>query len=244
MRGFTLGVGKGIVGAGIRPIAGVLQFADSAAGAMQTLGGEGEERATHSARVGRVRPPRMLHGTARVSLGHAAQITAYSLAEALAKHVLQSAEDGKYLLEPLLHCDVLQQEGQTDALVVVLTGQRLIIVETSGWRVQLNVVLRKVHAVQRTGSAVMLQVAKKASTPTTEARRIMCFSEEAAAALHDTVHDAVVAARGAARRVWQAAPPRATGGAAGGGPGSSASTRSHRRSLSDGAASRPRLHLG
>ena len=81
----------------------------SAAGAMQTLGGEGEERATHSARVGRVRPPRMLHGTARVSLGHAAQITAYSLAEALAKHVLQSAEDGKYLLEPLLHCDVLQQ---------------------------------------------------------------------------------------------------------------------------------------
>ena len=244
VRGFTLGVGKGIVGAGIRPIAGVLQFADSAAGAMQTLGGEGEERATHSARVGRVRPPRMLHGTARVSLGHAAQITAYSLAEALAKHVLQSAEDGKYLLEPLLHCDVLQQEGQTDALVVVLTGQRLIIVETSGWRVQLNVVLRKVHAVQRTGSAVMLQVAKKASTPTTEARRIMCFSEEAAAALHDTVHDAVVAARGAARRVWQAAPPRATGGAAGGGPGSSASTRSHRRSLSDGAASRPRLHLG
>ena len=115
VRGFTLGVGKGIVGAGIRPIAGVLQFADSAAGAMQTLGGEGEERATHSARVGRVRPPRMLHGTARVSLGHAAQITA---ARRGAREVRASVGRGWEILARAAAPGVLQQEGQTDALVV------------------------------------------------------------------------------------------------------------------------------
>ena len=43
--------------------------------------------------MGRVRPPRMLHGKER-------RIAPYSIAEALAKHVLTSADEGKYLQAP------------------------------------------------------------------------------------------------------------------------------------------------
>ena len=90
--GFTLGVGKGLAGAAIRPAAGVLHFTNAvanAATASATGEGAGND-ATHAARVGRVRPPRMLHGAQR-------RIALFSIGEALAKHVLLSAEDGKYL---------------------------------------------------------------------------------------------------------------------------------------------------
>ena len=86
--GFTLGVGKGLVGAAIRPAAGVLQLTTSMASAASAASGEGAGNdATHSARVGRVRPPRMLHGAQR-------RIAPFSIGEALAKHVLLSAEEG------------------------------------------------------------------------------------------------------------------------------------------------------
>ena len=59
-RGFAVGVGAGLMGAAIRPTAGVAKFAQGWAGALQQATGDGEGRATHSARLGRVRPPRML----------------------------------------------------------------------------------------------------------------------------------------------------------------------------------------
>ena len=87
-RGFAVGVGKGLVGAAIRPTAGIAKFAHRLAGAAQQAAGDGVAHATHSARLGRVRPPRMLHGAER-------RIAAYSIAEAMARHVLTSAGEGK-----------------------------------------------------------------------------------------------------------------------------------------------------
>ena len=65
-RGFAVGVGKGLAGAALRPTAGLLKLADSWAGAwvLLTTGltGEGSDGSgPHGARIGRVRPPRMLH---------------------------------------------------------------------------------------------------------------------------------------------------------------------------------------
>jgi hypothetical protein len=69
------------------------------------------------------------------------------MAEALARHVLTTAEEGQYLQEPLLHCDLLGEAGTTSAVIAVLTGIRLLTVDSSTWRVQLNVPLRKLDAV-------------------------------------------------------------------------------------------------
>ncbi|KAL3920970.1 MAG: hypothetical protein SGPRY_005062, partial [Prymnesium sp.] len=120
-RGFAVGVGVGLLGAAIRPTAGIAKFAHSAADALQQATGEGESRATHSARVGRVRPPRMLQVR-----GERKRIVPFSLAEALARHVLESSAEGKYLHEPLLFCDLLGDEHRPETTtIVVLTGMRL-----------------------------------------------------------------------------------------------------------------------
>ena len=151
--GFVKGVGKGIMGAAIRPTAGVLKFAERWAGALQHASGENDANSTHSARVGLFRPPRMLHGEMH-------RIAPYSIAEALARHVLQSAEEGKYMHEPLVHCDLLghvSEEGRSETVViVVLTGLRLLTVDATSWRVQLNLQLRKVQSVYQDGSSNVL----------------------------------------------------------------------------------------
>jgi len=191
LRGFGIGIGKGLVGAAMLPTAGVLQLAGRAAGAVQHLGGEGEA-STHSARLGRVRPPRMLHPSQPL-------LVPYALGEALAQHVLQSAGEGKYLQEQLLHCDLLQAAG--GSTVVVLTGMRLLCVETTNWKLTTNLLLRKVHSVSVIGDALLLQyvtrrgAAEKGSAAAGEQRRVACFSKEAATKLEAQVGDAVLAAR-------------------------------------------------
>ncbi|KAL3892890.1 MAG: hypothetical protein SGPRY_014683 [Prymnesium sp.] len=183
--GFVKGVGKGLVGAAIRPTAGVAKLTHRWAGALQQATGESEANSTHSARVGRVRPPRMLHGLGK-------RIAPYSIAEALARHVLLSTllpadydvamrippsegewqfreaamvsfhmrqmkphfprqEEGKYTHEPLLHCALLGEEGRSETVMIAtLTGLRLLTVDTTTWRVNLNLPLRKA-AELRTG---------------------------------------------------------------------------------------------
>jgi len=210
--GFTLGVGKGLVGAAIRPAAGVLQLTASCANAASAAGGEGAgNEATHSARLGRVRPPRMLHGQQR-------RIAPFSIGEALAKHALLSTEEGKYLQEPLLHCDLMapphapaergrEREGadkERKPTVLVLTGFRLLCVSSGTWRVLHNVPLRKVHAVSRAGDQLVLQlVARRAASSAAvgPTRTIACPSDEMAALLHERVSHAVESSR-ARRRVW------------------------------------------
>ena len=58
--------------------------------------------------------------------------------------------------EPLVHCDLLghvSEEGRSETVViVVLTGLRLLTVDASSWRVQLNLQLRKVQSVYQDGS--------------------------------------------------------------------------------------------
>ena len=169
-RGFALGVGKGLAGAALRPTRGVLKLADRWAGAwVRTtefltgdLGADGGLHGQHGQRFGRVRPPRMLHdGQQRLS--------AFSMAEALARHVLTSTEDGKYLSEPLLHCDLLLESlsaeagassskaaAQCSPVVAVLTGMRLLAVDSAAWRVLLNVPLRKLQAVSHDEQNVLL----------------------------------------------------------------------------------------
>jgi hypothetical protein len=158
-RGFAVGVGKGIAGAALRPTAGLLRLADRWAGAWgvltHSLTGDAEGvAAVVGGRIGRVRPPRMLHEGEQ-------RLAEFSMAEALARHVLTSTEDGRYLGEPLLHCtlliEVIEDGGRgrsSDAVVVVLTGMRLLTVDSSTWRVQLNVPLRKLQAVGLQGPPI------------------------------------------------------------------------------------------
>jgi hypothetical protein len=128
--GFAVGVGKGLAGAVIRPTAGVLQLTNNMAGAWVAMthgltGGEGGEGGAGGTRgPGRVRPPRMLHDQLR-------RIAPFSMAEALARHVLTTAEEGQYLQEPLLHCDLLGEAGTTSAVIAVLTRIRLLTVDSS-----------------------------------------------------------------------------------------------------------------
>lgn len=192
--GFATGVGKGLMGAAMHPTAGVLQFTSRATDAMRNLGGESEEKATHSARVGRQRPPRMLHGPRH-------RIAPYEISEALAKHVLQSAGEGKYLQEQLLHCELIQAEPDSkEALVVVLTGMRLLCVNSSTWRQQLHVPLRKVHMIRTSDDEVLLLLTSrkgggKDSVPVGEPRRLKCHSTEVATSLSKLVDEAVAATR-------------------------------------------------
>ena len=145
-RGFAVGVGKGLAGAVIRPTAGVLQLTNNMAGAWVAMthgltGGEGGEGGASGTRgPGRVRPPRMLHDQLQ-------RIAPFSMAEALGRHVLTTAEEGQYLQEPLLYCDLLGEAGTTSAVIAVLTGIRLLTVDSSTWRVQLNLPLRKLDAI-------------------------------------------------------------------------------------------------
>ena len=97
-RGFAVGVGKGLAGAVIRPTAGVLKLTNNMAGAWVAMthgltGGVGAEGGAGGARgPGRVRPPRMLHDGLQ-------RIAPFSMAEALARHVLTSTAEGRYLQE-------------------------------------------------------------------------------------------------------------------------------------------------
>ena len=168
------------------------------------------------------------------------RIAPFSLAEALARHVLTTAEDGKYLSEPLLHCDLLVAAGRPEAVVVVLTGMRLLTVDNSSWCVQLNVPLRKLHAatytphvVAQDGAAHVLQLqltprraggSGAAAAPVeaavrSEMRRIVCHTEEAAVALHEHIIEALDALR-ARRGIWHLRRGGPTRRGAAGGDGS------------------------
>ena len=153
-RGLAVGVGKGIAGPRSAP-AGLLQLADRWAGAWgvltHSLTGDADGAASHGGRsIGRVRPPRMLHDDLR-------RVAPFSMAEAFARHVLTSTEEGRYLGEPLLHCDlVLEGGGKAGAVVIVLTGMRLLAVDSHAWRVQVNVPLRKLHSVSVGGGHVLV----------------------------------------------------------------------------------------
>ena len=150
---------------------------------------------------------------------------AYSLAEARARHVLESSAEGKYLHEPLLHCDLLGEESKPETtLIIVLTGLRLLTVDATTWRLQLNLPLRKVHSVHRAGQALVLQLFARrggggssatkgggtaSAAPIGDSRRLVCFSDEATAIMFDRVQEALTLSR-ARRRIWHspAAPAR------------------------------------
>jgi hypothetical protein len=163
VRGFSIGVGKGIAGAALRPTAGVLHFASGMTNAMQQLGGETEATMTHSARIGRRRPPRMLHPLAAAHASSTrCRIVCYSLAEALAQQVLHSAGEGHYVHESMLRFELLLPplEG-AKPLVLVLTGVRLLVVDTANWHATTNMPLRKVQAAEPSGPSVVLILASR-----------------------------------------------------------------------------------
>ena len=97
----------------------------------------------------------------------------------------------------------------------VSAGMRLLAVDSSNWRVQLNVPLRKVHAASR-GEGEMQHVlvlqlktrkaaaATEALTGSSELRRLACHTEEAATGLHDQLQGAL-ASLNARRRIWHGA---------------------------------------
>ena len=147
------------------------------------------------------------------------RIAPFSMSEALARHVLTSTEEGKFLTEPLLHCDLLLPDGADAAMVVVvLTGMRLLAVDSRSWRVQLNVPLRKLLAVTRGGEHVLtLQLRPRKSHTASnkvdpsplpssapapnEMRRLACHTEEAEVALHNALQGALTVLN-ARRRIW------------------------------------------
>jgi len=147
----------------------------------------------------------MLHGPQH-------RITAYKLAEALAKHVLTSAGQGRYLQEQMLHCALFQPDRASAAVVVVLTGMRLLCVNSATWKMTLNLPLRKVQSVSREGGEVLLHlIARKERTPfpsnsassaTESVRRVACSMPEEVAAFETIVQSAVDATRSRAGNTW------------------------------------------
>ena len=173
MRGFSIGVGKGIAGAAIRPTAGALAFASGMTGAVQGLGGETEATSTHSARVGRRRPPRRLQPNTAAAGAPQRRLVPYSLSEALAQQVLHSAGEGRYASEALLHFELLTppapspppgEGSRARAAVLVLTGVRLLVVDTGSWTATLNLQLRKVAGAEPDGDRLLLVLVSRRGT--------------------------------------------------------------------------------
>ena len=125
-----------------------------------------------------------------------------------------------------MHCDLLGEAGTTTAVIAVLTGIRLLAVDSSTWRVQLHVPLRKLQAValgppsaqhllmlqlkpkraqaaaaQAAAGEASLTAASATGKGSSEMRSLACHSEDAAASLHDRLVDALASLR-AHRRVW------------------------------------------
>ncbi|EOD25324.1 hypothetical protein EMIHUDRAFT_237857 [Emiliania huxleyi CCMP1516] len=216
MRGFSIGVGKGIAGAAIRPTAGALAFASGMTGAVQGLGGETEATSTHSARVGRRRPPRRLQPNTAAAGAPQRRLVPYSLSEALAQQVLHSAGEGRYASEALLHFELLTppapspppgEGSRARAAVLVLTGVRLLVVDTGSWTATLNLQLRKVAGAEPDGDRLLL-ASSIVSSETSERRmlrgggapvekrvRVACYSEQLAADLASRITTASFYAR-------------------------------------------------
>lgn len=120
-------------------------------------------------------------------------------------------QEGKYLLEPLLYCDLLAEEGRAEAVVAVLTGMRLLTVNSGSWRVQLNLPLRKLHTITHGADHVLILQLKprraaggpqpSSAATSGEIRRMPCYNDEAAAIMHDHLVDALNSLR-ARRHIW------------------------------------------
>ena len=99
-------------------------------------------------------------------------------------------------------------------MVAVLTGMRLLAVDSRSWRVQLNLPLRKVQSVAHGPSHVLLLQLKPRHKATSaaaaeaaeakgsvEMKKLSCHTEEASTMLHEQLQ-AAIASLNARRRIW------------------------------------------
>ena len=96
--------------------------------------------------------------------------------------------------------------------MAVLTGLRLLAVDSATWRVQLNLPLRKLHAVHHgEHHQLLLTLRRRGDASAAPPTPLECHSEEAALLLHDHLDKCVKSLR-ERRRIWhtgRGARPRA-----------------------------------
>jgi len=146
--GFIKGVGKGVVGAVVKPTAGMFDLATRTAEGIANTFDFLEEARGDPSETDRVRPPRMMHGPE-----HA--LRAYSKSEAIAQRVLLQLRDGVYMHEALHMCAAI-----SPAEVVVLTSGRLLLASSTTYRTTRQFPLLAIQAVRtlKERNAIELQL--------------------------------------------------------------------------------------
>lgn len=172
IRGFAVGIGKGLVGAAVKPTAGILDFVTRTA-----QGVANQARGSSAATQQRIRPPRKLYGDKKV-------VRQYDYAEAAAHEVLAEFRAGRHRREQLVHCvDLIPREGGLAADVAILTERRLILAVWRTKRVLRHVSLDDLQGFEPTlddngGGLVLSSVVRqlwKATVSSTQRRMRACM---------------------------------------------------------------------
>lgn len=139
IRGFAVGIGKGLVGAAVKPAAGILDFVTRTA-----QGVANQARGSSVAIQQRVRPQRKLYGDKKV-------VRQYVYAEAAAHEVLAEFRAGRHRREQLVHCvDLIPQARGLSADVAILTERRLLLAVWRTKRVLRHVSLDDLQSFEAT----------------------------------------------------------------------------------------------
>lgn len=171
IRGFAIGIGKGLVGAAVKPTAGILDFVTRTA-----QGVANQARGSSVASQQRVRPQRKLYGDKKV-------VRQYVHAEAAAHEVLAEFRAGRHRREQLVHCvDLISQERGLAADVAILTERRLLLAVWRTKRVLRHISLDDLQSFESTAddnSVLVLNTAVrqlwKATVSSTQQRMRACM---------------------------------------------------------------------
>jgi len=153
--GFAKGLGKGLVGLGVKPAAGVLDLLS------RTAQGAANQTRRSSSLVSqhRARPPRTLYGDKKV-------VREYVHAEAAAHEVLAEFRAGKHRREPLAHCvDLVPQPRGLTADVAILTDRRLMLAEWKTKRVLRHISLDDVESFEPAAGGAELLLTTRQREP-------------------------------------------------------------------------------
>jgi hypothetical protein len=179
-RGFAVGIGKGLVGAAVKPTAGILDFVTRTA-----QGVANQARGSSVVTQQRVRPQRKLYGDKKV-------VRQYVYAEAAAHEVLAEFRAGRHRREQLVHCvNLIPQAKGLAADVAILTERRLLLAVWRTKRVLRHISLYDLQSFESTAedngvldlNSVVRQL-WKATVSSTQQRMRACMPSSRLAARH------------------------------------------------------------
>ena len=150
--GFVKGLGKGVVGAVVKPTAGMFDLATRTAEGIANTFDFLEESRGDASQSDRVRPPRMMHGPDK-------SLRPYSRSEAIAQRVLLQLREGMFLQEALHMCAELNP-GE----LVVLTSGRLLLASSTTFRTTRQFPLLAIQAVRTHPHRTSIELQLKSGT--------------------------------------------------------------------------------